>query len=85
MFPLSSNDPYIKDNGERDRLGNVIGSGGSSGLPAHTIADAGKVLTVADDNTLSWETVSGGINQFEFANSPKSVSSIQSKAIEGGN
>lgn len=31
MFPLNSNMPYIKDNGERDKLGNVIGSGGGGG------------------------------------------------------
>lgn len=31
MFPLNSNMPYIKDNGERDKLGNVIGSGGGCG------------------------------------------------------
>ncbi len=31
MFPLNSNMPYIKDNGTRDKLGNVIGSGGGGG------------------------------------------------------
>ena len=31
MFPLNSNMPYIKDDGKRDKLGNVIGSGGGGG------------------------------------------------------
>ena len=31
MFPLNSNLPYIKDDGTRDKLGNVIGSGGGGG------------------------------------------------------
>lgn len=63
MFPLNSNMPYIKDTGERDKLGNVIGSGGgSSELPEHSIADAGKVLGVNNEGNLAWVTVSGGSN-----------------------
>lgn len=31
MFPLNSNMPYIKDDGTRDKLGKVIGSGGGGG------------------------------------------------------
>ena len=57
-FPLNSNDPYIKDTGERSTLGAVIGSGGggSSELPEYSIADAGKVLTVDDSGDLEWVT-----------------------------
>lgn len=36
MFPLNSNMPYIKDNGTRDKLGNVIGSGGGGGGGSYT-------------------------------------------------
>ena len=35
MFPLNSNLPYIKDDGTRDKLGNVIGSGGGGGGSAN--------------------------------------------------
>lgn len=85
MFPLNSNVPYIKENGERDKLGNVIGSGGGgSELPAHTIADAGKVLGVNDEGNLVWETIDI-VNQFSFAVSPNSTSTVVSNATEGGN
>lgn len=88
MFPLTSNEAYIKSTGERSTLGAVIGGGSQnlptasadtkgcvkigSGLkmtgevlsadqvPAHTIAEAGKVLTVADDGTLEWDTKGEG-------------------------
>lgn len=61
MFPLNSNMPYIKDNGERDKLGNVIreGGGGSSDLPEYDIGDAGKALTVGEDGELEWGTIDG--------------------------
>lgn len=85
MFPLNSNMPYIKETGERDKLGNVIGSGGGgSELPSHTIADAGKVLGVDDEGNLVWETIDV-VNQFSFATSPNSTSTVESNATEGGN
>ena len=61
MFPLNSNTPYIKDTGERARLGSVVGGGGSDTpeLPDYSISDAGKVLGVNDDGTLAWVIVSG--------------------------
>lgn len=80
MFPLNSNMPYIKDTGERDKLGNVIGSGGgSSDLPEYSIADAGKVLGVDEDGDLAWVTVSGG-NQFSFAPSRYENWNVNGKA-----
>ena len=90
MFPLTSNEAYIKPTGERSTLGAELGGnaytlptagantkGGvkiGSGLkmtgevlsadqvPAHTVAEAGKVLTVADDGSLEWDDsgVGGG-------------------------
>ena len=64
MFPLNSNEAYINDNGTRTTLGAAIGSGGGGGgtseLPEYGIADAGKVLTVANDGMLAWVTPSGG-------------------------
>lgn len=60
MFPLKSSDAYIKENGKRSTIGKEMGSGGSD-LPAHTEADAGKVLTVGDNGDLEWaESGSGG-------------------------
>lgn len=53
MFPLNSNLPYIKDDGTRDKLGNVIGSGGSE-LPEYGIANAGNILSVDDTGELEW-------------------------------
>lgn len=70
MFPLNSNMPYIKDNGERDKLGNIIGSGGGgSELPAHTAADAGKVLTVNETGGLTWSSFSSD-NRYVSINKP---------------
>lgn len=88
MFPLTSNEAYIKPNGERSTLGAELGGssytlptagantkGGvkiGTGLkmtgevlsadqvPAHTIAEAGKVLTVADDGSLEWDNKGSG-------------------------
>ena len=88
MFPLTSNEAYIKSTGERSTLGKELGGGSytlptasadtkggikiGSGLkmtgevlsadqvPAHTIAEAGKVLTVADDGSLEWDTKGAG-------------------------
>lgn len=87
MFPLNSNTPYVKDTGERARLGQIVGGSSTlptasaetkggvkigSGLkmtgevlsadqvPAHAIADAGKVLTVGEDGSLEWDTKGSG-------------------------
>lgn len=61
MFPLNSNQAYIKETGERSTLGAMIGSGGgSSELPEYSAANAGQVLTVNDDGELAWGEVKGG-------------------------
>lgn len=61
MLPINYNDPYIKPNGDVVPIGDVIGGGGGgSELPPHTVADAGKVLTVTDENTLAWGEITGG-------------------------
>lgn len=59
MFPKKASDAYIKSTGERSTLGEVIGSGGGGGggIPSHTIADAGKVLTIDNTNNLVWGDV----------------------------
>lgn len=60
MFPLNSNTPYIKDTGERARLGQIVGGSDTPELPDYGIADAGKVLTVGDDGSLEWDTKGAG-------------------------
>lgn len=75
MFPTKANDPYIKKDGTRSTVGNVIGSGGgSSDIPEYTSADAGKVLTVDVDGSLSWNTpaVSGNRYTKDVINSDQS-------------
>lgn len=54
MLPLTSNVPYIDDNGTRSRLGDVLG--GSSDLPEHTSEEAGKVLMVDAEGDLEWSS-----------------------------
>ena len=82
MFPLNSNMPYVKDTGERDRLGNVIGSGGGSELPAYTIADAGKILAVDDTGKLAWVDAPAG-SSFGSAQTHIPSYTISSSAKEG--
>ena len=67
MFPLNSNQAYIKDTGERTTLGDVIGSGGggSSELPEYSTSNAGQVLIVDDDGELTW---GDGIPEHSAAN-----------------
>lgn len=60
MFPLNSNDSYIKSTGERSTLGRVIEGGGTSPIPSHTAEDAGKVLTVGEDGSLEWDEKGAG-------------------------
>lgn len=69
-FPLNSNDPYIKDTGERTTLGAALGSGGggSSELPEYGIADAGKVLTVDNEGDLTWSTPAASGNRYVNTN-----------------
>lgn len=65
MFPLNSNTPYVKDTGERARLGQILGGSDTPELPDYGIADAGKVLTVGEDGSLEWDTSgSGGGDSF---------------------
>lgn len=64
MFPINANDPYIKETGERSTIGAEIGSSGSSDIPAHTIADAGKVLSVNNDGSLGWNTPAASGNRY---------------------
>lgn len=85
MFPLNSNLPYIKDDGTRDKLGNVIGSGGGGGseLPPHTIEDAGKVLGIDDTGALAWVTVKGGGNFAKVSTEPDALNPIiNAKGVE---
>lgn len=61
MFPINYNDPYTKNDGSVVPVGEIIGGGGGSDLPVHTIDDAGKVLTVGEDGELEWnESGAGG-------------------------
>lgn len=65
MFPLNSNTPYVKDTGERARLGQIVGGSDTQELPDYGIADAGKVLTVGEDGSLEWnEKGAGGGDAF---------------------
>lgn len=52
MFPLTANEPYIKETGERSTLGAELGSGGGGGGS----------LPVATANTLGGVKIGSGIN-----------------------
>lgn len=55
MFPINFNDPYLKEDGSIVPISEVIGGGGGgSELPPHTVADAGKVLSIDENNNLVW-------------------------------
>lgn len=57
MFPIRWNEIFRKKDGT---LGTMEGLGGSSDIPSHTIADAGKVLTVGEDGELEWHDAEAG-------------------------
>lgn len=59
MFPLTANETYIKETGERSTLGDMLGSGGGGGsLPVATANILGGVkigsgINVTEDGTIS--------------------------------
>lgn len=56
MFPIPWNKAFRKKDGTIVNIVDAMsGGGGGSDLPSHTVADAGKVLTVADDGSLEWD------------------------------
>lgn len=58
MFPKKSNDPYIKNNGQRSTLGDVVGSGGSSyELPTASANEKGGVK-IGSGLTMTGEVLS---------------------------
>lgn len=42
-------------------------------LPAYTSSESGKVLSVSNEGTLVWSTVSGGVNRYNESDSEVSV------------
>ena len=81
MFPIPWNFPFRKKNGDVTTISDVIGGGGGSELPAHTVADAGKVLMVDSANKLVWGTVSSGGNRYS---APKSNVSVDINTVSKG-
>ena len=85
MFPLNSNQAYIKKTGERTTLGAVIGGGGggSSELPEYSAANAGQVLTVDAGGDLTWAEVQGGSSTFTRAsnNGPALIITPSAKEV----
>lgn len=59
MFPIPWNFPFRKKNGDVTTIGEIVGGGGGSELPPHTIEDAGKVLGVDEEGSLDWEIIGG--------------------------
>lgn len=61
MFPIPWNKAFRKKDGTVVNIADAMsGGGGGSDLPEHSIADAGKVLTVADDGSLEWDEAGAG-------------------------
>lgn len=58
MFPINWNDVFRKKDGTLGTMED-LGGGGSSDIPSHTSADAGKVLTVGEDGELEWHEAGG--------------------------
>lgn len=57
MFPINWNDVFRKKDGTLGKMEDL--GGGSSDIPSHTSADAGKVLTVGEDGELEWDDAGG--------------------------
>ena len=79
-FPLNSNQPYIKDTGERSTLGAELSSGGGGGtseLPEYSVLNAGQVLTVGSDGKLKWAAPATSGNRYINAN----VNSVKIDAV----
>lgn len=80
MFPLNSNLPYIKDDGTRDKLGNVIGSGGGGGGGSYTPDYEHDILIIGEHE--DWEYyipmnkryAGDGIWGYEIKTNPESSS-----------
>lgn len=80
MFPLNSNMPYIKDNGTRDKLGNVIGSGGGGGGSFTPDYENDRLIIGVHDDfnyfvPMSKEYVGEGVAGYEISTDPQSSSS----------
>ena len=61
MFPIPWNKAFRKKDGTVVNIADAMsGGGGGSDLPPHSSADAGKILTVADDGTLEWDEAGSG-------------------------
>lgn len=57
MFPIPWNRAFRKKDGTLVNMEDLAG-GGSSELPEHSASDAGKLLGIADDNSLAWISAS---------------------------
>lgn len=84
MRPIPWNKAFRKKDGSLVNMEDIGGGGGGSELPEHSAADAGKVLGVDENGDLAWESIDV-VNQFSFASSPNSASTVVSNATEGGN
>lgn len=75
MFPLTANEPYIKETGERSTLGAELGSGGGGGS-----------LPIASASTLGGVKIGSGINVTEDGtiSSPGSQLPVATAEILGG-
>ena len=79
MLPLNSNMPYIKDDGKRDKLGNVIGSGGGGGGGGSYTPDYENEILIIGEHE-DWEYyipmnkryVGDGILGYEIKTNPES-------------
>ena len=60
MFPISWNKMFRTKAGSLVKMDEAISGGGGGGgsLPPHSVADAGKVLSVTNDGSLAWVSVS---------------------------
>ena len=58
MFPIPWNKAYRDKDGSIKNISDMGGGGGGESLPPHSVADAGKLLGVANDNSLAWISAS---------------------------